>query len=136
MRRFEEGARLSIFCNKARQQSFTVPEQSGLNQGLYISEPVSCDASASAYHIIYFMLLDLPLAEQTNLIRNEEIRDIYSIMEEKLLPHLEEIFEGKFGLNSGIEIDAATRKKLVYANNFWQRNEGHGYNNGHPKEGT
>lgn len=59
--------------------------------------PVTQDASASAYQIMSYLLLDVDLAQRTNLIPTPKnvgkIRDIYSEILEELKPFLREHLE-------------------------------------------
>lgn len=59
-------------------------------RGDFYGEPVSMDASSSAYQIMSYLLLDAEMARLTNLIKSYSRNDLYSIIRERLLEYLKQ----------------------------------------------
>lgn len=75
------------------------------------SIPITQDASASAYQIMSYFLLDAEIATRTNLIPNKEgiIKDIYQYIREELIYYL----EGKLESNLFKEVKNQLTRKIV-----------------------
>jgi len=73
--------------------------------------PITQDASASAYQIMSYFLLDEPMAKNTNLIQSKEgkILDIYSIM----LKDLKEFMKDELDTNLSKVVIANLTRKIV-----------------------
>lgn len=85
-------------------------------KSILMRTPITQDASASAYQILSYFLLDVQLARMTNLIPSpdEKIQDIYSFFLEEFKGHLmEEVDKGLLDISLVKSVAVLLNRKIV-----------------------
>jgi len=80
------------------------------------SDPVTQDASASAYQIMSYLLMNEEMARQTNLIPSpdKEIQDMYECLKHDLLKFLRvEYYKSKYSISKYSIIESRLTRKVV-----------------------
>lgn len=95
---------LIVFAQDAKRPFQFISNIIGIADGIlkennrYMNLPITQDASASAYQIMSYLLLDETLAKRTNLIPSGKIQDVYTM----ILEELKEFIQEEWGVSESI----------------------------------